>query len=85
MSVHVERGEPYVLWLDSQGPTSSARPTDQPSSIIIALITLLMMIVIMVMTTDSRAFGTQERKQRKTGGRKPLANVSYKEKKAQQR
>lgn len=45
----------------------------------------LMMIVIMVMTADSRAFGTQERKLRKTGGRKPLANVSYKEKKARQR
>lgn len=44
-----------------------------------------MMIVIMIMTADSRAFGTQERKQRKTGGRKPLVNVSYKEKKAQQR
>lgn len=67
----VERGEPYVLWLDSWGPMSSARPADQPSSIIIAPITLLMMIVIMVMTADSRVFGTQERKRRKTGGRKP--------------
>lgn len=65
---YVEGG---VLWLDSRGPTSSARPADQPSSIIIAPITLLMMIVIMVMTADSRVFGTQERKQRKTGGRKP--------------